>query len=181
MVTRTQHQDVEQMIGAGRLFEAKKRVAELLALDPKCAESYRLLGEIYLAQDSFETARAALRRAQRLAPGDERVDTLLAQVDHVELAQGSVSTSRTAVAEHAKLARVALARKKIVVEERVRNPRPDEDSLRITTSPRLALGSSPPLAAPAHVPAPAPRSRWAMVVGLLALGAAVAAIVLVVL
>ena len=60
---------------------AQAEVSEILRIDPRCGGAHRLLGELAARRDEVQSARAFLREALRLAPGDEEATVWLAIVD----------------------------------------------------------------------------------------------------
>lgn len=57
--------------------DAQLELAECVRRDPRCAEAYRLLGELGVRRDEAESAAVFLREALRLDPGDERAKEFL--------------------------------------------------------------------------------------------------------
>src|SRR5690606_9649059 len=57
--------------------EAQLELAECCRRDPRCAEAYRLLGELGVRRDEPESAAVFLREALRLDPRDEAAEEWL--------------------------------------------------------------------------------------------------------
>ena len=57
----------QQLFEAGRLEEAKMACADVLDVDPQCAEAYVLLGRIYMREGLDQLAREMYRQAERLS------------------------------------------------------------------------------------------------------------------
>ena len=64
--------DVEALLQQGRAGEARQRLQEILAQDPKSVEGYNLLGIACISQKDYDAALAALERALRLDPSSSR-------------------------------------------------------------------------------------------------------------
>jgi protein O-GlcNAc transferase len=98
MATKTRLQVAAELMGQGRLAEAKARLVKELRLDPQSAPATELLGAVLFEMGSHGEAIEHLRRAARLAPsspgphlnlgrallgagrGDEAAETLAAAV-----------------------------------------------------------------------------------------------------
>jgi chemotaxis protein methyltransferase WspC len=81
--------DVTHLADAGRLDEARRRCAEIIARQPALADAHYLMGVVELALGRRPEAEAAFRRAIYLDPHHERALTCLAlererQGDHGE-------------------------------------------------------------------------------------------------
>jgi tetratricopeptide (TPR) repeat protein len=57
--------------------EAQKELAECVTRDPRCAEAFRLLGELGIRRDEAESAAVFLREALRLDPGHTEAEEWL--------------------------------------------------------------------------------------------------------
>lgn len=57
--------------------EAQHQLQRCLQLEPRCAEAYRLLGELSLRRDEFRSAEIFCREALRIDPGEQRARELL--------------------------------------------------------------------------------------------------------
>src|SRR5262249_38574214 len=64
--------DVEALLQQGRVSEAKQKIQDILAQDPKSVEGYNLLGIACISQKDYDAALAALERALQLDPSSPR-------------------------------------------------------------------------------------------------------------
>ena len=74
--------------------EAEKKYIEVIALDPRNFEAYKGLGEVYLQQQDYTHARAALSHALKIKPDEAEVNADVAQafkeLGRINLAQKSI-------------------------------------------------------------------------------------------
>jgi tetratricopeptide (TPR) repeat protein len=61
--------------------EAQQELAECVRREPRCAEAYRLLGELGVRRDEAESAAVFLREALRLDPGHAEAEEWLGLAD----------------------------------------------------------------------------------------------------
>jgi tetratricopeptide (TPR) repeat protein len=64
--------EVETLMQQGRLDEAKRKLQEVLAQDPKSVEGYNLLGIVCISQKDYGSAFDALQHALKLNPSSPR-------------------------------------------------------------------------------------------------------------
>jgi len=64
--------DVEELLQQGRASEAKQRLQDILAQDPKSIEGYNLLGIVCISLKEYDAAFDALQHALKLDPSSPR-------------------------------------------------------------------------------------------------------------
>lgn len=78
--------------------EAQLELSECCRRDPRCAEAYRLLGELGVRRDEADSAAVFLREAIRLDPGDAQAKEWLG-VAQAMIAKNKVSVRPATVGE----------------------------------------------------------------------------------
>lgn len=81
---RTLLDQAEEFVKEEEYVQAEKRYIEVISHNPKMAEAYEGLGNLYLHSGQYGQAREALKFALRLSPADASVNMSLAEVDLAE-------------------------------------------------------------------------------------------------
>jgi hypothetical protein len=76
--------------------EAQVELSECVRRDPRCAEAYRLLGELGIRRDEAESAAVFLREALRLDPGHREAEEWLGVAEAMTPRKRSIRPSTTA-------------------------------------------------------------------------------------
>ncbi len=72
--------EAEELLEKEAYAAAEQRLIELISLDPRRAETYELLGRVYLASRQYDQAKETFQYAHQLAPEDASVTVSLGEL-----------------------------------------------------------------------------------------------------